>query len=401
DVQAQPYILIAQRKTLSELRLMMKRNGRGRHVTELRPDSVDVAYHAGDADCGETPDSRKATLITKLYKEWDDEGRTYRIRAVQVCGTVVVRPPWDLGIRRYPLAKFSWEKRQNCAYGESEITHLIPNQIAINRMMTASVWAVMMMGIPIMVVNGDVISEKMTNDPGQVIRVFGSGEDVDRAIRYVQPPHFSPRFGEIVSTLITQTMSQAGANDAALGNMRPDNTSAIIALREAAAMPLQSMQSRFYAFIEDIARTWADFWVMHYGRRSLKIEDETGTWYLPFDGARYRDTIISARVDVGASSLWSELESVQTLDNLFKKDVLTVEQYLSRLPKGIIPNLNGLIRELQQQKATLSAEMDTATAGDAARLDGERLAEGLSPQAEQVWLSMSDQAKRAALAAVM
>ena len=392
DVQAQPYILIAQRKTLGELRRMMKQNGQRRHIAELRPDTVDVSYHAGGDDGGEAADSRKATLITKLYKEWDDEGRTYRIRAVQVCGQVVVRPPWDLGIRRYPLAKFCWERRKNCAYGESEITYLIPNQIAINRMMTASVWAVMMMGIPIMVVNGDVISEKMTNDPGQVIRVFGSGEDVDRAIRYVQPPQFSPRFGEIVNTLITQTMSQAGANDAALGNMRPDNTSAIIALREAAALPLQSMQNRFYAFIEDVARIWADFWIMHYGRRALKIEDETGTWYLPFDGSRYRDMVVCAQVDVGASSLWSEVESVQTLDNLFKKDVLTVEQYLSRLPKGIIPNLNGLIRELKQP--------DTPDADAAPPLD-DTLAEGLSPQAQEVWQSMSEQAKRAALAAVM
>ena len=400
DVQAQPYILIAQRKTLSDLRLMMKRNGQRRHIADLRPDAVDITYHAGDGDCGETTDSRKATLLTKLYKEWDDEGRTYRIRAVQVCGTVVVRPPWDLGIRRYPLAKFSWEPRKNCAYGESEITHLIPNQIAINRMMTASVWAVMMMGIPIMMVNGDVISEKLTNDPGQVVRVFGTGEDVDRAIRYVQPPQFSPRFGEIVSTLISQTMNQAGANDAALGNLRPDNTSAIIALREAAALPLQSMQNRFYAFIEEVARIWADFWVMHYGRRSLKIEDETGTWYLPFDGARYRDTVICAQVDVGASTLWSELESVQTLDNLFKKDVLTVEQYLSRLPKGIIPNLSGLIRELQQKDAAEGLPQAPPVEGSAP-IDGETLAAGLSPQAKQIWLAMPDAAKRAALSAIM
>ena len=396
DVQAQPYILIAQRKTLSDIRLMMKRYGLRKNIADLRPDNTDLGYHAGGDDCGEPSGSLKATLITKLYKEWDDDGHTYRIRAVQVCGKTVVRRPWDLGIRRYPLAKFSWERRQNCAYGESEITYLIPNQIAVNRMMTASVWAVMMMGIPIMVVNGDVVSEKMTNDPGQVIRVFGSSEDVDRAIRYVQPPQFSPRFGEIVSTLITQTMNQAGANDAALGNLRPDNTSAIIALREAAAMPLQSMQNRFYAFIEDVARIWADFWVMHYGRRALKIEDETGTWYLPFDGARYRDTLISARVDVGASSLWSEVESVQTLDNLFKKDILTVEQYLSRLPKGIIPNLSGLIRELQQQKAALTPTEPTEDA-----LSADSLAEGLSPEAKQVWASMSDQARKAALAAVM
>jgi hypothetical protein len=35
------------------------------------------------------------------------------------------------------------------------------------------------------------------------------------------------------------TMSCSGANDAALGDMRPENTSAIIALREITTLPLQ------------------------------------------------------------------------------------------------------------------------------------------------------------------
>lgn len=53
------------------------------------------------------------------------------------------------------------------------------------------------------------------------------------------------------------------------------------------------------------------------------------------------------RVDVGASSLWNEVQAVQTLDNLFDKQVIDVMQYLTRLPKGTVPNLGGLIRELE------------------------------------------------------
>ena len=76
-----------------------------------------------------------------------------------------------------------------------------------------------------------------------------------------------------------------------------------------------------------------------------------------------------------------------------------MEQYLSRLPKGIIPNLSGLIRELQEQKNALASELGTAET--AMPLDGDKLAEGLSPQARQIWQSMSDEVRRAALAAVM
>ncbi len=345
DIQEQPYILVVQRRRLDDIRLEMKRLGRSAQAQDLRPDNT------GEE---ELPDG-KATVITKFYREWDETGTQSVIRAVRVCGNVVVRPAWSLGVRLYPLAKFHWEPRRRCIYGESEITHLIPNQIAINRMVTASVWAVMMMGIPIMVVNGDVVQQKVTNDPGQVIRVFGSSDDVNSAIRYIQPPNFSPQFDANIASLIRNTMSQAGANDAALGDMNPDNTSAIIALREAATMPMQTMQNRFYAFVEDVARIWAEFWVTQYGPRSLKIEDESGVWYLPFDGRRFRDLLISVRADVGASSLWSEAQSVQTLDNLFEHQVIDATQYLSRLPKGIVPNLSGLLRELQQPQETVTA----------------------------------------------
>lgn len=115
------------------------------------------------------------------------------------------------------------------------------------------------------------------------------------AIRYLNPPQFSPKFDQNIESLISNTLTQAGANDAALGDIRPDNTSAIIAVREAATMPMQMVQNRYYAFCEEIARIWAEFWMMKYGKRALKIEDETGTWYLPFDGERYKERLSRRR----------------------------------------------------------------------------------------------------------
>ena len=266
-----------------------------------------------------------------------------------------------MGIRLYPLASFRWDIRRNSAYGESEITHLIPNQIAINRMLTANVWAVMMMGMPIMLVDGEVITGPVTNDPGQIIKYYGSAGN---PISYVNPPNFSPSFNENIMSLVSQTMMQAGANDAALGNMNPDNTSAIIALREAATMPLQMLQNRYYQFCEDVARIWAEFWVSMYGKRALKINDEIGTWYMPFDSERYKTLLISVKVDVGASTLWSESQSVRTLDNLLERQIIDVIQYLDRLPKGTIPKVDALIKELKTSATMQQQEpMPTATGG--------------------------------------
>lgn len=351
DIQSQPYIIIAQRQSVDALRREARKNGVSEYEIENIVSDSHTGYQAGQRSEDEPEESRKAVVLTKLWKEWDREGIDYTLKAVKVCEGATVRPAWELDIRLYPLAKFGWERRGSCAYGESEITYLIPNQIAINRMLTASVWAVMMMGMPIMLVNGDIITDDITNEPGQIFRINGDASDVAGAARFLNPPSFSPAFDNNIASLINNTLKQSGANDAALGDVRPDNASAIIAVREAATMPMQIVQNRFYSFIEDIARIWAEFWVMNYGKRALRIEDDNGAWYFPFDGDRYRDLIISTRIDVGASTLWSESQSVQTLDNLFDKGVIDVMQYLNRLPKGTIPNVTGLIREMKEGAA--------------------------------------------------
>ena len=387
DIQSQPYILVAQRKSVAELKREAKHNRRPQYeIDQIKPDN-ETGYEAGQISENEPSESKKATVITKFWKEWDDDGSDYTLKAIKVCENAVIRPEWDVGIRLYPFASFLWERRRNCAYGESEITYLIPNQIAINRMMTASVWAVMMMGMPMLVVNSDVVDAgSLTNDPGQIISVNGGYEDVHGAMSYLNPPNFSPSFIQNVNTIIGNTLQQSGANDAALGDMRPENTSAIAMLREAATMPLQQTKNRYYSFIEDIARIWAEFWIMKYGKRSIKVEDDTGTWYLPFDGERYRDLLISTRIDVGASGLWSESQSTITLGNLLDRQIITPIQYLQRLPKGIIPQLEKLIRELQ---TAAGGEMDGGV------IDIETLISALPPDLQDTYNNLDPETAQA------
>ena len=394
DVQAQPYIIIAQRKSVADLQREARRNGRSEaEIDAIKPDR-DTGYMAGDMAEDEPEDSRKATVLTKFWKEWAKDGTCKIMASVAVRGATI-RYRWDTKLRLYPLAVFRWERRRNCAYGESEITYLIPNQIAINRMLTASVWAVMMLGMPLTLVNGDVVNQPITNDPGQIIKINGTSEDMLNAVRYVNPPNFAPAFDNNIASLISNTLTQAGANDAALGDVRPDNTSAIVAVREAATMPMQTVQNRFYSFVEDVARVWAEMWVTMYGRRSLKIEDENGVWYMPFDGEKYRDLLISVKVDVGASTLWSEIQSVNTLDNLLASQIITPKQYLERLPKGSVPNLSGLIREMQEaQRAQEEAAMQ---APEQQGVDVQAIIDGLPPEYRQAFDSVPPEQQTAML----
>lgn len=329
DLQNQPYIIIAS--TLDTETVLREARLYGANISDLR--RIEENQQGG-----------KTTLLTKLFKEYKPDG-SYTIKCIKVCEASVVRPVFDTKLRLYPLSVFKWERKNNSPYGESEITYLIPNQIAINRMITANVWSAMTTGMPIMLVNGDTVTEKITNEPGQIIKVFGSNEDVAGAVKYVAPPTFEKEYDSSINSLINNTLTQSGANEVALGDSRADNATALMTMRSAALMPLQIVKNRFYTFIEETARIWAEFWIMQYGNRKIKISDASGSWYLPFESERFKNLLINTKVEVADDIVYSEKERISTLLTLFDKGVINREQLLSRLPDGVIPDKKALLNE--------------------------------------------------------
>ncbi len=329
EVQKQPYIIIASTCPVEDVLREARLNGAD--ITTLR--NIEESAYDGSV-----------TVLTKLYKEYTID-KSYTIKSIKVTENAVIKPAFDTKLRFYPLTIFRWERKNNCIYGESEITHLIPNQIAINRMITAKVWSAMTTGMPIMVVNGDTVTEKITNEPGQIIKVYGSNEDVAGAVKYISPPSFATDFDTSINALIDNTLTHSGANEVALGDSRADNATALITMRNAALMPLNIIKNRYYIFIEELARIWADFWITYYGVRKIKIKDENGICYMPFDSNRYKDIIVNAKVEVGVGSIYSNEKALSNLIMLYEKNVINKKQFLERLPQGIVADKNGLLRD--------------------------------------------------------
>lgn len=348
DVESQPYIIIARRIDIDAARREAEKYGQA--TDDIVPDGSNGYYrNAGDRGEDEPADSKRVTVVTKFYKKYDKDGNS-TVWGKTVTETAVVRPEWNLLIHRYPIAKFVWERRRSCAYGDSEITYQIPNQIALNQAHSISVWAMQNTGMPKTIINGDLIPEGISNDPAEVVKIYGSAEDMASAIRYVAPPNYGAAFINFTDAFAQNVLMDNGANDAALGNFRPDNATAIVQAREAAIAPMQMYQNRFYSANEDVARIWADFWITMYGKRSIKINDGGMTRYMVFDAERYKDLVITAKIDVGASTLWSEAVSISNLGNLLSSQMISFIEYLERIPKGLIPDVSGLINSRKQQE---------------------------------------------------
>ena len=178
------------------------------------------------------------------------------------------------------------------------MSYLIPNQIAINRVLTAGVWATMLNGMPMMMVNSDVIHSPVTNSPGQIISFSGESDEFANAVKYIQPPDFSENFSTSLERLINDTLDLSGATRSALGMYEMNNASAIENLQNASRAPLELIAQGFKKWLCEIALIFADFVVCCYGVRKLCIEKGNDRIYLPFDAKRYSSLVITARAEL-------------------------------------------------------------------------------------------------------
>lgn len=364
DVQKQPWIIIAQRKALSDIKREMGKNGRPQaEIDGIKADNTND--DVGNYNNSSSSKKEYAMLLTRF---WRENGTVYAIQSVE---KAIVREQWDTGISQYPICLFNWDETDNCIYGHSEITELIPNQVAINRMVSLEILSEMMMGMPKIIYDSTAVSQEITNDPGQIIAVE-NGSDVRAAVYYLNPAQISPNWNRVQQSLIDNTKSISGATAVALGDVRPENTSAIIALREAANQPLQPILNRYYYFIEDIARLWGEMILKKYGKRMLRVTASGRVSYIPFDADKYKDMMLTAHIEVGPSTLWATSTVISTLDNLLQMQAIDIVQFLERVPEGIIPKKQELINEiraareqqqaLEQQQAMAQAQAQQQSA---------------------------------------
>ena len=138
----------------------------------------------------------------------------------------------------------------------------------------------------------------------------------------------------------------------------------IIALQRAASTPSEITKQNLYQSIEDLFRIYIEFMAEYYGKRAVDMptppqveqamqfiqQDVPAEVPMQFDFKVLKDMPMAQKLDVGASSYYSEIASIQTLDNLLKMNKISVIQYLERIPDGYVPGRRDLILELKEQE---------------------------------------------------
>lgn len=349
DVQKQPYIMVSRREMLSEVK------------REAKDNKQDVDSIIADTDeVNDRFDAMTDGKVTTVMKFWRDK-ESGHVWAMKVTNGAVVRPEWDTGMTLYPIIWMNWDYVQNCYHGQAAVTGLIPNQIFVNKMFAMTMISLMTTAYPKIVYDKTRIA-KWDSGVGKAIPV--NGGNVGDVARAIDPATISPQVGEFISLAISLTKEFMGATDAALGDTRPDNTSAIIALQKASSVPMEMTKQDFYQCVEDLGRIWQDQMRAYYGVRYVDLkpteEEQQQAMMLginmpdtptptEFDFGILESVPLSIKLDVGGSAYWSEIAQMQTLDNLLMNGQINVVDYLERVPNGYISNQQELIQTLRQR----------------------------------------------------
>ena len=336
DIQSQAYVMLSGRERVACLQDEARRFGASAlDIARIVPDEAGDGL-AGDLGGTELEGDEEAKA-TYLIKFWRENGRVVFEKSVKGC--VIRRAQTQM--TRYPIAYFNWYPTKDSFHGTSPITGLIPNQKYINRAYGMVMKHLTDTAFSKVVYDKSRIPE-WSNKVGEAIAAVG-GVNVSDAVAVVGVGKMQEGYLELISNVIGQTKEMMGATDIALGSVVSNNTGAIVALQDAAKIPLEQLRCGFYQCMEDLANIWADMMCAYYPAGRL----------LPFDGGAgevdvsvLRQALLRAKVEVASVSGYSSAAVVGVLDKLLEGGHITVEEYVSRLPEGILPDREALLNKM-------------------------------------------------------
>lgn len=327
NIQSQPYILIRKRMPVVaaiELAHQLGCEGKDDYIIG----DNDTFEESGEAAKLELDDM--VTVVYKLYKE---KGT---VRFSVATRWVTLREDMDTGLSLYPIAHFVWEEKEGSARGEGEVRYLIPNQIEVNKTEMRRVLTVKQQAYP-----QKVAVRSMVSDPGALNSVGGTVwvngqtvDDVHKIVGTIPPAQMSPDVVKLQEDLINVTRDLAGAGDTATGQVNPESASgrAILAVQQASQAPMTEQKESYKNFIEDLAKIWLEYLIVHSGDGVMleeKVKDESGKdiyQVVKVPQSMLKKLQATVKIDVTPKSVYDRFAQEQTLENMLLSGLFSVQR---------------------------------------------------------------------------
>ncbi len=368
DIQKQEWVIIASREELKKVKKEAKDNGVSASKIELIRADEDVAHLGYESAKNEQEGTDKLWVLTRYFRD-ENGGVCYSrsTKEVMLVEKQSLTPnlltdrekalleaqglplPEQKLITRYPVIVFPWQTRKKCIFGTGEVEGLIPNQKAVNFNMAMMLLSVQDNAWPKMLVKPGALQQKITNTPGEVLTDYYPSGD---GIKFMQPPNFNYMSINLVDKVVELSRLTSGVTEVTTGESLGSNmaASAIIALQNQARVPIDNIQKRFYRCLQEVGLVWEEFFKTYYNTtRSITTEDANGAIHSrEFVGDAYRDVEFSLKIDVSASSTYSESLALTYLDKMYDKGDITADIYIELAPASVVPHKEKL-KQLRRQ----------------------------------------------------
>ncbi|MBQ3327141.1 MAG: hypothetical protein IJG86_05105 [Clostridia bacterium] len=318
-----------------------------------------------------------------IYKTKPVKKMVTSVHVTKATRTVNIFEDVDTGLTHYPIAWANWEKQKNQYHGRALVTGIVPNQIFINSMFAMIFRHLQLQSFPKTIYNAELISQ-WNNEVGVALGVRGlqPGQDLRSVATVLQPSDMSNQIVMCIDKCMAYTKECLGATDAQMGNLALENTSALMVLQSSSEAPLENPRQGMLEWHEDIAKILLDMMGTYYGQRPIVREREftepvTGPDGAPmidpmtgqmqtktvvhrviedFDFSQFKNLWFNIKVNAGATTQYSEIAMVQTLDNLRREGTLEIIDYLERVPDKLIPRKQELIDAIKQRTGAMGSE---------------------------------------------
>ena len=383
DIQNQPYILATFRRTVKEVR-EKARKYKEVNKNELTDD--EIKNIVSDMDYWEETSKDKrvvevspmCTVVRKFERK--EDGKIWISESTRTCEILKEQ---STECELYPFAHYVWEDEVGYARGVSEISFIIDNQRAINKIATRRDIATTIGAYPKLVADTSVVKNPQAlNQVGSTVELNGMrADDVNKVVSYLRPVSMSADAYNLQQDLIQGTKELLGAGDVALGNVNPEQASgkAILAVMNASKQPLNEQVENFKYFLEDCAKIILDIIKAYYidGITLYTTTDEindlgqTEQIETPFKITQeeLEKLDLNLKIDITPQSAYDKYAQEMSLENLLIKGMITLEEYAEALPEDSTmpkPTLESIIRKRQEKRNKIAQMQQEMNAYDSA-----------------------------------
>jgi len=381
DMQAQPWIILAERRPLEEVKTFYNQHAPG--IVELleeerqRSDTQVYDYQKTEQDeTGyvdvlhmfwketEEVNTPMSEIVSGEPKgsaadhEEDDEGiilyETTLNYAVECQGYVLREEENFYEHALYPFVTFQWYPKRKSFWGKSESTDIIASQKESNRLSGISLLSAYIAGLPDLVYNPDWINEDdLTSSAGGRMIKDRSQAGVGN-INYLRPPTPARHIPQMKEDLTAGMKETSGVHEAWSGKAPSAdlNASAIIALQEAAGVRIRGIQRRLASALKEMGRIWLAHWKEFYAEPRLLRKAGPGneTGFEWFTGTDYKEMQFDVRIQAGTASPFSKTLAMTTLKELLEMQLITPEEYFELMPADVLPQAQKILQMREEEK---------------------------------------------------